>query len=80
MTKVAVLITRRPEIADPQGKTVLGALHNLGFGEVIKVRVDRTIYLEIDGEPAEVEAKVKLMCEELLANPVLEDYQILIEP
>ncbi len=74
---VTVNITRRPEIADPQGKTTTRALHDLGYSEVRLVRVDRTIHLEVDGEDTgSVRARVAEMCEQLLANPVLEDYEI----
>ncbi len=79
MTRAVVFITRRPEIADPQGSTVRDALVDLGFSDVRSVRLDRTIYLEVDGNPVEVEAKVTVMCDRLLANPVLEDYRIQID-
>ena len=77
--KVTVNITRRPEIADPEGRTVARALHDLGHTEVQSVRVDRTIHLEVDDDDREaVEASVTRMCETLLANPVLEDYQVVV--
>jgi phosphoribosylformylglycinamidine synthase subunit PurS len=75
--KVTVEITRRPEIADPQGTTIQRALHDLGHNEVMKVRVDRVIHLEVDGDdPAEVQARVEEMCRQVLANPVLEDFDV----
>jgi phosphoribosylformylglycinamidine synthase len=74
---VEVVIHRRPEIADPQGTTVLRALHDLGYGEVEAVRFDKVITLEIEGgDPAEVEKRVTEMCERLLANPVIEDFEV----
>lgn len=77
--KVTVNITRRPEIADPHGLTVGRALHDLGYGTVRSVRIDRTIHLEVAGEDAdEVTATVSEMCSRLLANPVLEDYEVVI--
>jgi phosphoribosylformylglycinamidine synthase len=73
--KAKVTITRRAEIADPQGSSVLRALHDLGFSEVSSVRIDRLIRLEIDGaDPDQAESRVKEMCMRLLANPVLEDF------
>ena len=75
--KVTVEITRRPEIADPQGTTIQRALHDLGHDEVMSVRVDRVIHLEVEGEdPDRVQARVEDMCREMLANPVLEDFTV----
>jgi phosphoribosylformylglycinamidine synthase len=73
--KAKVTITRRAEIADPQGSSVLRALHDLGFDEVSSVRIDRTIQLEIEGaDHGQAESRVEEMCMRLLANPVLEDF------
>ena len=74
--RVTVEITRRPEIADPQGSTVGRALEELGH-DVESVRVDRVIHLEMPGDdPESVRSQVDEMCRQLLANPVLEDYSI----
>lgn len=78
--KVTVNITRRAEIADPQGTTVQRALADLGHKGVNRVRIDRTVHLDLDGDdPAAVKASVGQMCEQLLANPVLEDYEVEVE-
>ena len=75
--KVTVEITRRPEIADPQGTTIQRALHDLGHNEVMSVRVDRVIHLEVDSEDTElVQSRVEEMCRQVLANPVLEDFRV----
>ena len=75
--KVTVEITRRPEIADPQGTTIQRALQDLGNNEVMSVRVDRVIHLEMDGDdPAVVQNRVEEMCRQVLANPVLEDFSV----
>jgi phosphoribosylformylglycinamidine synthase PurS subunit len=75
--KVTVEITRRPEIADPQGTTIQRALHDLGHNDVMSVRVDRVIHLEVEGEDRqEIVAKVEEMCRQVLANPVLEDFAV----
>ena len=75
--KVTVEVTRRPEIADPQGTTVQRALHDLGHNEVMSVRVDRVIHLEVEGEDtAQVQTRVEDMCRQVLANPVLEDFTV----
>jgi len=78
--KVTVAITRRPEIADPQGTTVRRALHDLGFAEVDTVRFDRLLTLEVDGSDSEtIRQRVEEMCERLLANPVLEDFVVEVD-
>jgi phosphoribosylformylglycinamidine synthase len=77
--KVTVEITRRPEIADPQGSTIQRALHDLGHNEVMSVRVDRVIHLEVEGDDrAAVKAKVEEMCRQVLASPVLEDFAVTV--
>jgi len=79
--KIRVEVKRRPEVADPQGATVLRALHDLGFSEVQSTRFDRTITIELDGSDPEVaRSRVEEMCRRLLANPVIEDYVIEVEP
>ena len=77
---VTVTIRRRSVIADPHGATVARALADLGHSGVRSLRIDRTIHLEIDGEnPDTVRQQVAAMCDQLLANPVLEDYEIAVE-
>ena len=77
---VTVHIRRRPEIADPHGSTVRRALESLGHEDVTDVRLDRTIHLTLaGGERQDVERRVEDMCERLLANPVLEDYEVVVE-
>ena len=79
--KVTVTIDRRPEIADPEGATVRRALHDLGFTEAAAVRMDRVIHMEVDGDdPEEVRSRVTEMCRQLLANPVLEDFDVEVAP
>lgn len=78
--KVTVNITRRPEIADPQGSTVLRALGDLGHHGVKSVRIDRTVHLDLDGDdPIALKSTVEDMCRQLLANPVLEDYEVEVQ-
>lgn len=70
-------VNRRPEIADPEGTTVERALHDLGYVEVTRVRMDRVIHLEVEGEdPVAIKTRVEEMCRRLLANPVLEDFEV----
>ena len=52
-------VNRRPEIADPEGTTVEHALHDLGYAEVARVRMDRVIHLEVEGEdPVAIKTRV----------------------
>jgi phosphoribosylformylglycinamidine synthase len=75
--RVTVEITRRPEIADPQGTSIERALHDLGHDEVRSVRVDRVFHLEVAGDdPETVKSRVEEMCRQVLANPVLEDFTV----
>lgn len=75
--KVAVHITPRRGILDPQGRTVADALHTLGFGAVREVHIGRHVIVELDASDRETaEQSARDMCENLLANPVTEDYEI----
>jgi phosphoribosylformylglycinamidine synthase len=75
--RIAVHITPRRGILDPQGRTVAEALHTLGFAAVRDVHVGRHIVVELDAEDeAAAEASTRGMCEKLLANPVTEDFSI----
>ena len=77
MAKVVVDVMPKPEILDPQGKAVLGALPRLGFTGVTDVRQGKRFELEIDGElTEEVLAQVRSMAETLLSNPVIEDFTV----
>lgn len=79
-TTVTVNIRRRPSISDPQGATVARALRDLGHN-VSDVRIDKTIELQVPpGDPESIRAAVTEMCEKLLANPVMEDFEIVINP
>jgi len=70
----------KPEILDPQGKAVLGALPRLGFQGVTDVRQGKRFELEIDGEVTDaVLADVEKMAETLLSNPVIENYSVRVE-
>lgn len=67
----------KPEILDPQGKAVLGALPRLGFAGVTDVRQGKRFELELSGEVTdEVLARVREMAETLLSNPVIENYAV----
>ncbi len=69
----------KPGISDPQGQTIERALPVLGYAGVREVRVGKRIQLEVDAASAhEARSKVTEMCERLLANPVIESYEVSI--
>jgi len=74
MTRVVVTVMPRAEILDPQGQTVVRALHTMGFDDVADVRIGKQIVLDLSGDDPEGEARQ--MCERLLVNRLVEDYEI----
>ncbi len=75
--KVRVEVFLKPGVLDVQGKAIEGALHGLGYDDVAEVRVGKTIAFEIADEPRDkAEARVRSMCERLLANTVIEGYKL----
>ncbi len=80
MARVVVDVMLKPEILDPQGKAVHGALPRLGFDGVTDVRQGKRFELELDGEATEEAlAEVHKIAETLLSNPVIEDFEIHVE-
>ncbi|GAB4245294.1 MAG: hypothetical protein Kow00129_05200 [Thermoleophilia bacterium] len=80
MPRVAVYVTPKQGILDPQGATVERALPALGFEGVKDIRVGRYITLEVEGQEGEsLRETVDAMCRRLLANPIIEDYCFEIE-
>jgi phosphoribosylformylglycinamidine synthase len=76
MIKATVYVTVKQNVLDVQGSAVQGALHSLGFAEVNQVRIGKYLELKLDtDDKAEADARVKTMCEKLLANTVIEDYR-----
>lgn len=71
MSLVRVHIKLKPSLLDSAGRTVAGSLAKLGFEEVGDVRIGKTIDLRVAFVD---EARIRSMCERLLANPVIEDY------
>ncbi len=80
MARVVVDVMLKPEILDPQGQAVLGALGRLGFEGVGSVRQGKRFEIEVDG-PADdaLKARAEEMAETLLANLVIEDYSVRVE-
>ncbi|HWA82680.1 MAG TPA: phosphoribosylformylglycinamidine synthase subunit PurS [Fimbriimonadaceae bacterium] len=73
MPTVHVYVTLKPSLLDSAGRTVAQALQKLGYAEVEGVRIGKMIELQVDEYS---EARIKEMCDKLLANPVIEDYKI----
>ena len=75
-----IYVTLKPTVNDPQGLTIKGALHSLGYGAVDSVRAGKYIEIQIDApDSAAAETQVAEMCRKLLANPVIEDFRFEIE-
>jgi phosphoribosylformylglycinamidine synthase len=75
--KARVFVTLKNGVLDPQGKAIGNALHGLGFGQVGAVRQGKVIDIELEErDQARAQASLKEMCEKLLANTVIEKYEI----
>jgi len=75
-----VYITLKPTVNDPQGLTIKGALHNLGFSSVEDVRAGKYIEVKIaEKNVAAARKQVEEMCRKLLANPIIENYHFELE-
>ena len=81
MTYLArVDITLKPAVNDPQGNTILGALHSLGFAEVGAVRAGKYMEIRLNAaDKGKAAEQVTEMCKKLLANPVIEDFRFEID-
>ena len=80
MGRVVVDVMPKPEILDPQGKAVHGALPRLGFSGITDVRQGKRFELEVDGEVTEERlAQIRGAAETLLSNPVIEDFTVRVE-
>jgi len=75
--KARVTVYPRKEILDPQGKAIRGALERIGFAEVKQVRAGKSFEIELGSDDSqEASEKLAEMCEKLLANTVVEEYEI----
>jgi phosphoribosylformylglycinamidine synthase PurS subunit len=78
--RATVLVRPKPGILDPQGEAVESSLRQLGFA-VEGARIGRVVDLELeDGDPAQARQELERMCEQLLANPLIESYEITVGP
>jgi phosphoribosylformylglycinamidine synthase len=78
--KARITVTLKQGVLDPQGKAIAGALHALGFASVGNVRQGKYIEVEVaESDPERVRAEVERMCEQLLANTIIENYAYELE-
>ena len=72
-----VYVTLKPTVNDPQGLTIKGGLHSLGFAAVDSVRAGKYMEIKVDAkDKGDAEAQVTEMCKKLLANPVIEEFRV----
>ncbi|HZO97535.1 MAG TPA: phosphoribosylformylglycinamidine synthase subunit PurS [Gaiellaceae bacterium] len=77
--RATVLVRPKPGILDPQGQAVESSLRHLGFA-VGEARVGKLVELEVEADDAgEARAQLERMCEQLLANPLIESYEITLQ-
>ncbi|EAI6101781.1 phosphoribosylformylglycinamidine synthase subunit PurS [Campylobacter jejuni] len=78
--EVIVNISLKNGVLDPQGKAVEKALHSLNFNSIKEVKIAKQIKISLDEKDEKLaKEQVKKMCEELLVNSVIEDYELVIE-
>lgn len=78
--RVKIFVCLKEGVLDPQGKAVERSLHTLGYKEVQDVRMGKYLEVELDAPSRQTaEARIREMCDKLLANPVIEDYRFEIE-
>jgi phosphoribosylformylglycinamidine synthase len=73
--KARIFVTLKPGVLDPQGQAIQGALGALGFDGVSSVRQGKVFDIEFEAG-ADAEARLRAMCERLLANTVIEDFRV----
>jgi phosphoribosylformylglycinamidine synthase PurS subunit len=73
--KARIYVTLKSGVLDPQGQAIEGALGALGFGGIASVRQGKVFDIEL-ADGADAEARLKRMCEKLLANTVIEDFRV----
>ena len=79
MARVVVDVMLKSEILDPQGEAVLGALPRLGVNDVASVRIGKRVEIEFDENAQNIEEQTRVIADQLLANPVIENFMISIE-
>jgi len=76
--KARVYVTLKTGVLDPAGKAIASGLHSLGFDEVEDVRLGKFIEVELSDGP-DLKTRLEAMCDQLLANTVIEDFRVELE-
>jgi phosphoribosylformylglycinamidine synthase subunit PurS len=74
--RVRIVVMPKAAVLDPQGAAVRDAMQHLGMPEVRSVRIGKYLEIELEGEDANLEARLHKVCHDLLSNPVIEDYEL----
>lgn len=75
--QVEVRVQLKRDVLDPQGEAIRRVLSGLGYNEVVEARVGKLVLLEVTGDDREaVRRRVEEACRDLLANPVIEDFEV----
>jgi phosphoribosylformylglycinamidine synthase PurS subunit len=80
--RATVVVRIKPEVLDPQGDAVRRALDKLGFVGIDRVRIGKMIEIEMDeaqSRAPDLRERLEKMADEMLANPVIEDYEVILE-
>ena len=77
--KVKVIVLPKQSVLDPQGVAVREAIHHHGLNSITNVRVGKFMEIEVDDNLGADEARLHEICRDLLSNPVIEDYQLIVE-
>jgi phosphoribosylformylglycinamidine synthase len=78
--KAKIIVTPKKAVLDPQGKTVQGALSQMGYTGIGAVHVGKYLEIELEGlDPQSARKQIDDACHKLLSNPVIEDYRFEIE-
>ena len=76
-----VYVSLKSTVSDPEGMTIRGGLQQLGFDDVVSVRTGKYMELRIDqDDESDAARQVASMCDQLLANPIIEEYRFELEP
>ena len=76
--KAKVIVTPKAAVLDPQGAAVRDAMRHLGMEEVSSVRIGKYLEIDLEKDSADTKERLEKLCRDLLSNPVIEDYQLVI--
>ncbi|ADR52611.1 phosphoribosylformylglycinamidine synthase, PurS protein [Candidatus Liberibacter solanacearum CLso-ZC1] len=80
MIKANVIVKLKKDVLDPQGKALKTALSNIGFHNISQIRQGKVFDIEMDETNPDIAKKeIESICQNLLANPVIEDYDISVQ-